>query len=93
MNFFIFDGFNQGMADNLSANTRTIGGDDTLLAINLLIQFFFRQFHSDGYVRQLLIRRVNKEMQEGVQKAGATVNKIIKGLKVKGSVKRIPILT
>lgn len=56
--------------------------DETLLAVNLLLQFFFREAQNNGLVRRFLIHRINKEMQEGVAKGGATVNKIIKGLKV-----------
>ncbi|XP_045024455.1 PDZ domain-containing protein 8-like isoform X1 [Daphnia magna] len=56
--------------------------DDTLLAINLLMQFFFREAQNNGIVRRFLIHRINKEMNEGVEKGGPTVNKIIKGLKI-----------
>lgn len=72
----------QALAEKLTAESSRLDGDETLLAINLLMQFFFREAHSNGLVRRFLIKRINKEMQEGVQKGGAAVNKIIKGLKV-----------
>ena len=74
----------QGLAEKLAEETgpRATDGDETLLAINLLLQFFFREAHSNGLVRRFLLQRINKEMQEGVQKGGTAVNKIIKGLKV-----------
>lgn len=75
----------QGLADKLTDNSRSILPDETLLALNLLMQFFFREAHSHGLVRRFLIKRINKEMQEGVQKGGTAVNKIIKGLKVRST--------
>ena len=60
--------------------------DQTLLAVNLLLQFFFREAQNNGLVRRFLIHRINKEMQEGIAKGGATVNSIIKGLKVKADI-------
>ncbi len=74
--------YTQALAEKLSADGSRLDADETLLAINLLMQFFFREAHSNGLVRRFLIKRINKEMQEGVQKGGAAVNKIIKGLKV-----------
>lgn len=65
-----------------AAETDKTQRDETLLAVNLLLQFFFREAQNNGLVRRFLIHRINKEMQEGVAKGGATVNKIIKGLKV-----------
>ena len=64
-----------------STETETTA-DETLLAINLLAQFFFREVQHHGLARRFLLRRINKEMNEGLAKGGPTVNKIIKGLKV-----------
>jgi hypothetical protein len=66
-----------------SSNTEAVGScnkDETLLAVNLLVQFFFRELRSQGPVRRFLLRRINQEMEE-VLTRGA-VSKIIKGLKV-----------
>lgn len=54
--------------------------DEALLAINLLLQFAFREVQSSGPVRRFLLDRINKEMQEGISKG--FVSAIIKGLKV-----------
>lgn len=59
--------------------------EETLLAINLLAQFFFREVQHNGLARRFLLRRINKEMNEGLEKGGPTVNKIIKGLKVRNN--------
>ncbi|XP_046641767.1 PDZ domain-containing protein 8-like isoform X2 [Daphnia pulicaria] len=78
----------EGLAGKLTAEkipaaeTDKTQRDETLLAVNLLLQFFFREAQNNGLVRRFLIHRINKEMQEGVAKGGATVNKIIKGLKI-----------
>lgn len=81
------------MAEKLAENQRTgttttttTRPEETLVAINLLIRFFFREVQNHGLVRRFLIKRINKEMQEGLQKGGAAVNKIIKGLKVRGRI-------
>ncbi|EFX86131.1 hypothetical protein DAPPUDRAFT_97942 [Daphnia pulex] len=66
-----------------SSNTEAVGScnkDETLLAVNLLVQFFFRELRSQGPVRRFLLRRINQEMEE-VLTRGA-VSKIIKGLKI-----------
>ena len=54
--------------------------DETLLAVNLLVQFFFRELRSQGKVRRFLLNRINHEMEEILTKGA--VSKIIKGLKV-----------
>ena len=54
--------------------------DETLLAVNLLVQFFFRELRCQGPVRRFLLRRLNLEMEEALTKG--SMSKIIKGLKV-----------
>ncbi|XP_057376466.1 PDZ domain-containing protein 8-like isoform X1 [Daphnia carinata] len=66
-----------------TSNADSVGScnkDETLLAVNLLVQFFFRELRSQGPVRRFLLRRINQEMEE-VLTRGA-VSKIIKGLKI-----------
>ena len=63
--------------DNQSTN---IKDDESLLAINLLVQFFFRQLRSEGHVRRFLLDRINLEMEEVLTRG--SISKIIKGLKV-----------
>lgn len=60
--------------------TTTINGEEFLLAVNLLGQFFFREAQTNGLVRRFLLQRINKEMEEGISEG--TVSRIIKGLKV-----------
>lgn len=67
-------------ASQQSTSPEGQNGDETLLAINLLVQYFFRELRSQGRVRRWLLQRINLEMQE-VLTRGA-VSKIIKGLKV-----------
>lgn len=70
-----------GVASQQSAEGQNGSGDETLLAINLLVQYFFRELSSQGRVRRWVLQRINIEMQE-VLTRGA-VSKIIKGLKVR----------
>lgn len=75
-----------GRANNTTeaAGSANNNKDEALLAINLLVQFFFRELRSQGAVRRFLLRRINQEMEE-VLSRGA-VSKIIKGLKVSDDV-------
>jgi hypothetical protein len=72
-----------GAANNSSStiiNDEPALSDETLLAVNLMAQFFFRELRSQGKVRRFLLNRINHEMEELLTKGA--VSKIIKGLKV-----------
>lgn len=56
--------------------------DETILAINLLVQCAFREAQSNGLVRRYLLEQINKEMKKGISEG--LVSKIVKGLKVCG---------
>ena len=58
------------------------GGVDSesILAVNLLVQFFFRQWRSQGSFRRFLLKKLNQEMEEIISKGA--VSKIIKSMKV-----------
>lgn len=73
--------------EELANRTAVDGIDSTcnneaLLAVNLLVQFFFRELRSQGSVRRFLLERINLEMEEALTKG--SINRIIKGLKVLG---------
>ena len=54
--------------------------DDSSLAVNLLVQFMFRELRLQGAFRRLIIQKINQEMDEVLSKG--QVRKIIRGLKV-----------
>ena len=53
--------------------------DDSSLAVNLLVQFMFRELRLQGAFRRLIIQKINQEMDEVLSKG--QVRKIIRGLK------------
>ena len=64
----------------LGADSVNDVNDEAVLAVNLLVHFFFRQWRSQGSFRRFVLNKVNQEMEEILSKGA--VNKIIKGMKV-----------
>ncbi len=66
--------------DNGQATKCEASADGSNLAVNLLVQFFFRELRWQGAFRHYLFRKINQEMDDLLAKG--QVRKIIKSLKV-----------
>lgn len=69
-----------GDSSGTSSSTSSNINDEAVLAVNLMVHFFFRQWRSQGSFRRFVLNKVNQEIEEILSKGA--VNKIIKGMKV-----------